>query len=271
MTRFAKLRRLCHGCAALLLAIPFVAHAETLTVGGVGSLTPLIRQLGDEYSKKHPGREIRVVEPPMGSGGALRALAAGKLDLALSARPPKADETGKARIWLQTPLVLATMGGKLKDPTPALIADIYAGRKTTWDDGKPIRIVLRSEQETETRTLRMQSPAMDAAVGEALKRPGLPIAENDIDAVDTLSRIPGSLGTTSLGLLRASGSRLTVLSIDGIAPSAKSLETGSYPIARQFYLVTATTPGAVTNDFVAWLESPAALALARKLDYLPFK
>lgn len=271
MTLFAKLCRLCLGFAFLLPLASFVARAETLTIAGVGSLTPLIKQLGDEYVKQHPGLEIKVIEPPMGSSGALRALAAGKLGLALAGRPLKAGETGKARPWLQTPLVLATMGGKLKDLTPALIADIYAGRKTAWEDGTPIRIVLRGEQESETRLLRMLSPGLDAAYGEALKRPGLPVAENDIDAVDLLTKIPGSFGTTNLGLLKAGVSRLTILSINGVVPSGKSLEAGSYPLARQFYLVTAAAPAARVSDFAAWLESPAALAMARKLDYLPFK
>lgn len=168
-------------------------------------------------------------------------------------------------------MVLATFGGKTKGMTRTQIADVYAGRKTTWDDGKPIRLVLRGDQETETKVLRSISPEVDAAVTLALKRPGLPIAENDLDAIDTLTKIQGSLGSTNLGLLNASQSKLMIIPIDGVMPSAKSAEDGSYRYVRQFHLITAATPRPAVTAFLNWLNAPAALALARQLDYLPLK
>jgi phosphate transport system substrate-binding protein len=255
----------------MLLLAPAGAVAETITLGGVGSLTPVVKLLGAEYAKKNPGIEITVIEPPMGSSGGIRALAAGKIEVALSGRSTKPDEAGKAKPWLQSPMVLATMGGKSNGLTRSQVADIYGGRKTTWDDNKPIRLVLRGEQETETAVLRSMSPEVNAAVADALKRPGLPIAENDIDAVELLAKISGSLGSTTLGLITATGAKLTPLAIDGVMPSAKTTEDGSYPLMRQFYMVTAPTPSPATAAFVAWLGSPAALALVRKQNYLPLK
>lgn len=258
---------------SLLLAavLPAPGFAEPVRIGGVGSLTPVIKLLGAEYAKKHKGFEFDLVEPPMGSKAGLRALAAGKLDIALSGRAANPDETGVSKAWLHTPLVLATNGGRSKGLTRDQIAEIYAGRKTQWDDGKPIRLILRGDQETETKVLRSMSPAVDAAVSVALKTPGLPVAENDLDAIDNLARIPGSLGTTNLGLLMASGSKLTVLPVDGVMPDARTADEGKYPYRRDFFLITGTAPRPDVAAFVAWLGSPAALAAARKLDYLPSK
>lgn len=260
--------------ASMLLMLslaPAGAVAETITLGGVGSLTPVVKLLGIEYAKKNAGIEINVIHPPMGSSGGIRALAAGKVDVALSGRNTKPDEAGKSKPWLQTPMVLATMGGKSNGLSRSQVADIYGGRKTAWDDNKPIRLVLRGEQETETAVLRSMSPEVNAAVADALKRPGLPIAENDIDAVELLAKISGSLGSTTLGLVTASGTKLTALAIDGVMPSVKTAEDGSYTLVRQFYVVTSPTPSPATAAFVAWLGSPAALALARKHNYLPLK
>ena len=264
-------RHLLHwlACATAILSAP--TFAETFTVGGVGSLTPIIKLLGAEYAKKHPGFDFRVIEPPMGSKGGIRALAAGKIDIAVSGRSVNPDETGVAKAWLQTPLVLATAGGKSKGLTLAQIADIYAGRKTGWDDNTSIRLVLRGDQETETKVLRGMSPAIDAAVTEALKRPGLPTAENDIEALELLGKMPGSLGTTNLGLIKASAARVTALPIEGVVPSGKRMEDGSYPWRRQFYLITPTSPSPALAAFATWLNSPPAFALARKFDYLPMQ
>jgi phosphate transport system substrate-binding protein len=198
-------------------------------------------------------------------------LAAGKVDIVLSGRELKAEDAPQALPWLQTPLVLATNRGKTSGLTRAQLADVFAWRKTTWDDNNPIRLVLRGEQESETRDLRSMSPEIDAAVGSALKRGDLPIAENDLEALDMLTRVPGSLGTSSLGLLTASGSKLVVVQIDGLKPSTKLVEDGSYRWLRRYHLGTAKTPSPATTAFYAWLKSAPALAAARKLDYLPIK
>jgi phosphate transport system substrate-binding protein len=249
----------------------FGIAAETITLGGVGSLTPIVKLLGAEYVKKNPGVEISVIEPPMGTGGGIRALAAGKVDVALSGRLLKADETGQAKPWLQTPMVLATSGGAKNGVTRAEVAEIYAGRKTSWSDNKPIRLVLRGDKETETAALRSMSPAVDAAVSDALNRPGLPIAENDLDALDVLTKISGSLGSTTLGLVMATGAKLAVLPLDGVAPSIKTMEDGSYRLLRPYFVVTAPNPRPSVSAFVTWLNSPAAISITRKLGYMPLK
>lgn len=256
---------------ALIAVLSAPTFAEPVRIGGVGSVSPVIKLLGAEYAKKNKGFEFDLVEPPIGTKGGIRALAAGKLDIVLSGRAINPDETGVSKAWLNTPLVLATNGGKSKGLTREQIAELYAGRNTQWDDGKPIRLVLRGDQETETKALRSMSPAVDAAVSVALKNSSLPMAENDLDAIDSLARIPGSVGTSTLGLLKASGSRLTVLPIDGVVPDAKAAAEGKYAYRRDYFLITGSAPRPDVATFVAWLGSPAALAIVRKLDYLPSK
>lgn len=251
-----------------VLAAP-IAAAETITVGGVGALSPLLRYLGEEFAKKNPGLEVVVTHPPLGTVGGLRALAAGRIDIALAGRELRHDEAGQAKPWLQTPLVLATAGGRTQGLSSVQVADIFVGRKKTWDDGKPIRIVLRSAHDSVTQALRSMAPEIDAAVDEALKRADLPVAENDIEAVEMLARIPGSFGPTTLGLMTAGRFRLQPVAINGHLPSINSLADGSYPWRRRFYLVTRNSPPPAAAAFVAYLNSATAMALARQRDYLP--
>jgi phosphate transport system substrate-binding protein len=267
---FAPLRQQISAALTTLLVAGICgsALAETITVGGVGSMTPLLKKLGEEYKKRNPSVDVVVMHPPIGTAGGIRALAGGKLDIALSGRNLKPGEVGQAYPWLQTPLILATNGGKTKGLTSKDIADIYAGRKTTWDGGAQVRVVMRGVAETETAALRSISPEVDVAVSEALKRTDLPIAENDLDAMEVLTRISGSIGTATLGLVKADHSRLTVLSIDGKVPSVKALESGAYPWKRDYFLVTtpAIKPAAVS--FLNYLRSAPALKLAREFEYL---
>lgn len=255
--------------AMLLSTLALHVSAQTVTLGGVGSVTPLIKRLAQDFRKTHPEITIIVADPPIGTAGGIRALAAGKVDIAVIGRDLWPGEPGKPRPWLKTPFVLATNGGKTGGLSLAQVADVYAGRKVRWDDGAAIRLVLRGAHESETIVLRKLSPAIDVAVDASLKRTGLPIADTDLEALRLLGSISGSLGTTSLGLLKAQESTLSVVPVDGKHPSAEALQAGSYPWARVFNLVALPEPKPAAAAFLNYLGSAAAMKLARQFEYLP--
>jgi phosphate transport system substrate-binding protein len=208
--------------------------------------------------------------PPLGTGGGIRALNDGRIDLAMSGRPLKAGENGRSIAWLHTPLVLATQGGVLaKGLDEQTIADIYAGRRTQWDNGKPVRLILRGAEETELKILRFWSKEVDVAVGMALKRTDLPVGENDLEALALLARINGSIGTTTLGLLRANGEQIKPLPLNGVSPSLENLNKKNYPLVREYFLVVPASSKPAATAFLDFLQSPAALKLAARYEYGP--
>lgn len=243
-------------------------HAETVNVGGVGSLTPLIRHLSDEFHKLRPDVDILIADPPLGSRGALRGLRAGKLDIALIGRAPQPEDAGvDMHAWIRTPLALATNRGTEAAITQADIAAIYTGERTRWSDGQALRLVMRGESETELLALRMLSPQIDAAISVALKRSGLPLAENDLDALNKLHTIRNSFGTTSLGLVMTENRPLTLLALDGVKPDLAALEAGRYTLQRVYSLATPRTRRPASADFLAFLTSPATLEHVRRFGY----
>jgi phosphate transport system substrate-binding protein len=248
------------------------AMAETVTIGGVGALTPLVAKLAEKFSKQNPAIEVVITMPPIGTAGSVRALAAGKIDIALSGRAAKAGETDVFYPWLRTPLVLATSDGKASKGLSKMdVADIFAGRRNEWEDGKPMRLILRSENETEMKSIRAISPEIDAAAGEALKRPGLPVAENDLEALELLSKTKGSLGSTALGLIKSNGAALKVINIEGQTPSLAALENGKYGLQRAFYLVSNATLKPAASVFLNYLKSPQALKEAALVEFGPLR
>ena len=158
-------------CRGITLALYFVlglsspASAESLVIGGTGSSEPLMKLLFQEFSKQSPGLNLTVVSPSLGSGGGIKALSVGKIDLAVTARPLKTAEAtvlGQHFEWAATPFVLATNGGKRQSGF-ALdeLAAVYEGRLKTWDNATPIRLVLRTRDDSDTTQLKSMSPAMD--------------------------------------------------------------------------------------------------------------
>lgn len=258
---------------ALLACAPLPVWADALKIGGTGSGTALLRFLAAEYSEAHPEEQIEVLPFSLGTGGGARALAAGKIDLAVLGRPLKDDEKQdcfRVTAWARTPLVLATSDGELAAGLSVpLLVDIIRMRRTTWDDGSRIRLILRIPQETDTMLLANLSPELKRTLDVYLSSPGAMVADTDVDAVDLLARTPGSLGTTTLGLIALRGSQVTPLPFAGVTPSLKALADGSYPLAKELYLLAGDKPPPQLVRFMAWLVSPAAAARLREFEHEP--
>lgn len=59
----------------LLYLAATTANGASLLVDGTGSSEPIVRLLFEEFHKQTPEAELRHLSPPLGSGGALNALA----------------------------------------------------------------------------------------------------------------------------------------------------------------------------------------------------
>ena len=137
-----------------LLTVANAATAATLRFGGTGSSLGMLHQVGGEYAAAS-GVAVEVV-PSLGSSGALQALAAGKLDVAVSARPLKPKEAAaglRLVLVLRTPFVLATSHAQPQNLRAADLPGIFASARPLWPDGTPIRIILRPHGETDTTLL----------------------------------------------------------------------------------------------------------------------
>ena len=258
--------------AAMLLGTA-AAAAETVVIGGTGSSGPLMRLLADEFRRDHPEIEFRVTTPPLGSTGALRALAGARIDLAVTGRRPNADDpaAGFTAIELaRTPFVMATRdGNRPRGFSLAELAEVYAGTLTAWDDGRPIRLILRAPQESDTLTLRAISATMDSAVQAAAHRRGMVTAENDLDTVELIEKVPASLAPTTLGLLRALGRNYRMLPLAGVSASLQALEAGKYPWSKSLFVVHGPHPSEAARHFIVFLRTPGAQESLRRADYLP--
>ena len=255
-----------------------VQAEEVIRVGGTGLGTLLLQRMSDSYSRIRPDVRVKVMVPPLGSNGGLRALASGALDIAVATVPssfPAASEneaTNKIIPWVRTPFIFTghdiVMGTKY---TLAQVADIYSGRVAQWADGKPARLVTRTERESDTRLLRGISREFSEAITISSKRSGMPFAENDMDNQQLLERVPGSFGAIGLGQLLLSDSPLKPISLDGVLPSAETLKSGAYRLEKPLYLIVSRSPSAGTMAFIQYLQSPDVLQAIGRYGFIPMQ
>ncbi|MFO1325817.1 MAG: substrate-binding domain-containing protein [Rubrivivax sp.] len=229
--------------------------AGELLIGGTGvGLGPAARVLA-------PRGDVRVV-PSMGSGGGIKAVQAGAIDIALSARPLHDAERAAglvAQDWFRTPVAWAAHPAV---PATALSLDellaLYGGRTARWPGGEAVRLVLRPESDSDTALMRGIAPAAAEALRQAHARPGVLVASTDGEAVESIARLPGALGITTLGMVLTEQPTLKVLEIDAVRPSLQTLATGRWALVKSVRLVTRGAPAAPVRAVMDTLRSAAA-------------
>lgn len=258
---------------AVLALVSLAAAAADFKIGGTGNALGAMRLLGTAYTRLHPGTPVTVL-PSLGTSGAVKAVPKGAIDIGLSSRPLTEEETRAGAVateYARSPLVFAvSLKSKVTALTLDQVADIYVGKLTHWPDGTQIRPVLRQAGDDNTRQIRQISTVLDHALSVAEQRPGMPFATNDQEAADKLETIPGALGVTTLGLLRAEDRHLRPLTLDGVEPSAANGAAGRYPHVKRLYLITRAEPSAEVRQFIDFVKSPAGRdILARSGHWVP--
>ena len=245
--------------AAAIALLAAAATAETITVGGTGAGYGTMKVLAAEFSKVSPGDSV-VVVPNLGTGGGLKALGAGAIQMAVIARPLNAEESARGLVAVEygrTPfIVITSTTGAGSFRTFRELAEMYAGRRTAWPEGGPVRVVLRPQHDVDTTMLETLSPEVKQAIPVALARPGMIMAPTDQDAADMVEKTPGAIGTSSLAIVITEKRNVRVLPINGIVPSARSVANGNYPWFKPMHLVRKgeSTPGVAR--FFEFVASP---------------
>jgi phosphate transport system substrate-binding protein len=254
------------------ILFPGYVRAETLRITGMGGAIGGMRLLAEAFRKAEPGVDV-IILPSIGSSGGIRAALAGKLDIGLSARPLSPEEMAQGprqTAYARTAFVFAVNPDvKRSDTTLAEVIDIYAGRKTTWDDGTALRLILRPAADTDTIALRNISGEMDYAVQQSQKREGLIVAPTDQHSADVIERTSGSFGTTTLALVVSEKRRIRMLSLSGVTPSTKSVGDGTYPYTKTFYMVTRQSPSPIVARFLRFVRSPEGKAILSRVGHVP--
>jgi len=248
--------------------------SSRLVIGGTGSGLAIIRKLGAIYIKNRPGVTL-FVPPSLGSGGGKKALAAGKLDLAVSAKPLDQREIEEGLVefpFAETPLVFASrdMNG-LVDVSLADIEKVYSSPLPTWPNGARLRIILRPQREADTQILKSLSARMAGNLKRIYGNRNIHVAPDDQDNAQAISEVPGSFGLISFGQLKSENRRLVILSFEGKTPSVEAVKNNEYPLTKTLWLLAPASPRPHAGRFLAFLRSAEAAVILKEHGFLPLE
>ena len=128
--------------AGLIVAATGTAQAQKLTGAGATFPYPIYSKWFSEYSAAHPGVEINYQS--IGSGGGIRQVTAGLVDFGATDGPMTDEQLASSKVKLihfptvmgaVVPIFNVTGVNDLKF-SPDVLADIYLGKITTWNDAR---------------------------------------------------------------------------------------------------------------------------------------
>ncbi|HLI86174.1 MAG TPA: phosphate ABC transporter substrate-binding protein PstS [Bryobacteraceae bacterium] len=129
-------------CAAALLG-GGAAQAQKINAAGATFPAPIYQKWFGEYHKTHPGVEINY--QPVGSGAGIKQLTDGTVDFGASDMPMTDKQLADIKVKpLHFPTVLGAVVLTYNVPgvmgdlklAPDVIADIYLGKISKWNDGR---------------------------------------------------------------------------------------------------------------------------------------
>jgi len=245
------------------LCFPVAAAAEDVVrIGGTGGALRAVETVAASYRAQAADTRI-VILPSLGSAGGIRAVADGKIDIALSGRPLTAEESAKGLVEYPlgtTVWGFATSAKALRDFSSGEIADVYSGKIRSWPDGTPMRLVLRPKSEFLSIIVGEAFPGAGQAMDLMRRRPEVPVAGTDQENAALALGNPGSFVAMTLAQALSEQLALRFVAVDGRRPDIESLRSSAYPLRVAFYLIVGPARAPPTAAFVAYLATPEGQA-----------
>jgi phosphate transport system substrate-binding protein len=262
--------RLCFtilACLFLLLSSactsqPFAVTREPVTLRLVAADTcgPLVEQLAAGYEAARPW--VTVQFEVLNTSMAERTLRGGGADLALLSwlQETSYEEPLWSQVFAHDGIaVIANPATPFDQTGLAHLEDIFRGRIQEW--GGTVLVAVSRENGSGTRhvfdstVLSIHKVAHTAVV--------MPSGEAVIDYV---ARTPGAIGYISTAHLAAYGTAgVHVLPVEGLLPTAETINDGSYPLVRPLYLATVAEPTGEAREFAQWTLGPDGQAILKQV------
>ncbi|WP_224984737.1 substrate-binding domain-containing protein [Geomonas agri] len=271
MASFVKAAFVVMAVLATLASPPSSSAAETIRINGTGAGLVVVKPLAAAFQKENRGIVIEM-EKSLGSSAAIKALSRNALDLAISGRPLKPAEIAEGLVqqqWGQAPFaVLANRHVRASGVNLHELAAMYAGSNAKWPGGETVRVVLRPNEDVDTKLTRAMSLEMDRGVSAAQARKDMLVGITDNEGFELVKKTEGAVAVMSLSLALFEPNSVNVLKLDGVQPSVATLASGKYRFVKEMQLVTRKDAPAAVAKFIKFLESKKGRALSAKYGLL---
>ncbi len=230
--------------------------------------------------KDHAGRHGEGEVACSTTTGAYTRLMSGEADIIFVARPSEQQLAEAHSMGLELKLTpigreafvfFVNAKNEVNGLSTAQIQDIYAGKITNWREvggsNEKIRAFQRPENSGSQTMLQklmegkelMTPPKEDVAAGMG----------DIIEQTASYRNYKNAIGYSFLFFATEmiQNNEIKLLEVDNVKPDKTTIAGGEYPLAAEFYAVTAGSDNPNIDRFIAWILSPQGQYLVEKTGY----
>jgi phosphate binding protein len=226
-----------------------------IIAAGSSTVYPLTEAMAERF--KSEGYAGNITIDSVGTGGGFeRFCKTGETDISNASRAIKDSETENCAAINRTPVefrvgtdALAVVVSKensfLTNITLEELAKTFSKDVTKWSDVNPAwpaEDIKRFSPGTDSGTFdyfieAVMTPVYgDAAEDAILNAPGIQLSEDDNVLVQGVEGSPFAIGYFGYAYFEENADKLIALSINDVTPSAETVDSGDYPLARPLFI-----------------------------------
>jgi phosphate transport system substrate-binding protein len=250
---------------------------------GSDTIVNLALAWAERYQELYPN--VRISVTGGGSGTGIAAIINGTVDIANASRPISPEEVALAQANGTEPMefvvaqdaiaVIVHPDNPIDRLTLQQISDIYSGVYNNWSElGGEDRPIVRLSRETNSGThvyfleevLRLGDPENKTL----FSRDTLLLPSSEGITAEVRDN-PNAIGYDGLGYVTPK-EKVVAVSRDGqnfVLPSAETVNSGQYPIARDLYMYTAGEPNEAVRAYLDWILTDEAQGIVTELGFVP--
>ncbi len=258
---------------------PVLEEETILRIGGSTTIYPVARSAAEYYMDKNP--EVIITVSESSTGGGVKRLLSGEIDIADCTRLPKEDEyefTREKGIDFEVTRIGVDAVAIIIHPNkhefvqeltqPQVLGIFFEGTITDWSQLSPvlsgkINVYVRDPHESGTATLfanRVTGSDKTSYVSTARDVHITPLV------VPTLAEDPNGIAYTPIKWV---GGQARVVAYGKSTdktriPTLESIKDSSYPLVRNMYMVTLGKPRGLSKAFIGFILSQEGQDLLEK-------
>jgi len=249
--------------------------AERVTLDGSSGMLPLARALAAAYQKQLSDPQIETGKG-LGTGARLRALAEGKIQIALASHGIKPEDIQKGNLKViqvaKGAIVFAVNASvPVAGITESEVCDIYGGKTRNWKalrgTDNPVAVFTRPPTEVDPEVIRDKIACFkdlkEVETARVMARGG--------DMAKGLAETPHAIGMTSMTVVEQSAGQVKALALGGVAPTEENVKNGRYFLTRDFLFVIRGEPTPPVRSFLDYVMSPEGDRVIRANGAVPLR
>jgi phosphate transport system substrate-binding protein len=260
------------------------AAPAVITDIGSDTMVNLALAWAEAYAKVRP--EVRISVTGGGTGTGIGSLLNGTADMANASRAMKPEEFDTARaqgldavqhvVARDAIAVIVHPDNPVRALSIAQLAAVFSGKIRNWKEvGGHDGPIVRASREVNSGT---HVYFLEAVVRQGQKKdktlfaPDTLLLPSSEGIMAEVSQNPNAIGYDGLGYVTEAVGVVAVAAAEGqppVAPSARTVQDRSYPVARDLYIYTRRDPQPAVRAYLAWIAEPAAQLIVRGLGFVP--